>query len=36
VREDGGIVGGEEWPKKVGIEEAPENSKELSQFCTCQ
>jgi hypothetical protein len=33
VREDGRIAGGEEWQEKVwqgGIEEAPENSKELS------
>jgi hypothetical protein len=33
VREDGRIVGGEEWQRKVcfgGMEEAPENSKELS------
>jgi hypothetical protein len=33
VREDGRIVGGEEWQEKVydgGMEEAPENSKESS------
>ena len=34
VREDGRIVGGEEWQEKVhnktrGMEEAPENGKEL-------
>jgi hypothetical protein len=31
VREDGRIVGGEEWQEKVqqrGMEEAPENGKE--------
>jgi hypothetical protein len=33
VREDGRIVGGEEWQEKVynrGMEEASENGKELS------
>jgi len=33
VREDGRIVGGEEWQEKVhnrGMEEVSENSKELS------
>jgi hypothetical protein len=33
VREDGRIVGGEEWQAKVyirGMEEAPENGKESS------
>jgi hypothetical protein len=34
VREDGRIVGGEAWQEKVieqrGMEEAPENGKELS------
>jgi hypothetical protein len=33
VREDGRIVGGEEWQEKVynnGMEEAPENGKESS------
>jgi hypothetical protein len=33
VREDGKIVGGEEWQEKVynrGMEEAPENGKESS------
>jgi hypothetical protein len=29
VREDGRIVGGEEWQEKTGMEEAPDNSKEL-------
>jgi hypothetical protein len=35
VREDGRIVGGEEWQKKVSnreeLEEATENGKELSR-----